>query len=137
MDRDELVFVLRAIAEDVEKGFKQAEQAADSLGESYEGLTEAEKRMHEANDDLKKRLEALKTGMKGVNVESAKMPKEIRQVSSAFRAAASGAGAFAVAMIGIQLVVTVFKKIKDAAEWNTVVIQADHGNGRPPHGGVD
>lgn len=116
MDRDELVFVLRSVAEDVEKGFKQAEQAVEDLGRSYEDLTDAEKRMHEANDDLRKRLDAMKKTMNSVNLESARMPRELRQVTTGFKAAASGAGAFAVAMIGIQLVAGLITKIAEAAK---------------------
>ncbi len=116
MDRDELVFVLRSIADDVEKGFKQAEQAVEDLGRSYEDLTDAEKRMQDANDDLRKRLDAMKKTMNSVNLESARMPRELRQVTSGFKAAASGAGAFAVAMIGIQLVAGLITKIAEAAK---------------------
>ena len=116
MDRDELVFVLRSIADDVEKGFKQAEQAVEDLGRSYEDLTDAEKRMQEANDDLRKRLDAMKKTMNSVNLESARMPRELRQVTTGFKAAASGAGAFAVAMIGIQLVAGLITKIAEAAK---------------------
>ena len=116
MDRDELVFVLRSVAEDVEKGFKQAEQAVEDLGRSYEDLTDAEKRMQDANDDLRKRLDAMKKTMNSVNLESARMPRELRQVTAGFKAAASGAGAFAVAMIGIQLVAGLIQKIAEAAK---------------------
>lgn len=116
MDRDELVFVLRSIADDVEKGFKQAEQAVEDLGRSYEDLTDAEKRMQDANDDLRKRLDAMKKTMNSVNLESARMPRELRQVTAGFKAAASGAGAFAVAMIGIQLVAGLITKIAEAAK---------------------
>ncbi len=116
MDREELVFVLRSIADDVEKGFRQAEQAVEDLGRSYEDLTDAEKRMQDANDDLRKRLDAMKKTMNSVNLESARMPRELRQVTSGFKAAASGAGAFAVAMIGIQLVAGLITKIAEAAK---------------------
>lgn len=116
MDREELVFVLRSIADDVEKGFRQAEQAVEDLGRSYEDLTDAEKRMQDANDDLRKRLDAMKKTMNSVNLESARMPRELRQVTAGFKAAASGAGAFAVAMIGIQLVAGLITKIAEAAK---------------------
>lgn len=113
---EELKFVVSSVAEDIDKGFKAADDAAGKLGETYEETDEISKRLQGSFGDMKNRLDLVKKATAAVGVETGKLPKGLTQVTTGFRQAASGAGMFAIAVMGLQLGIGIISKIKEAAE---------------------
>jgi uncharacterized membrane protein YqgA involved in biofilm formation len=84
-----LLFELRSIADGVDKGFKQAEKAAQDMGKAYDEVTKQENRLSDAIKDLTQQLVNSQKALADDNKELKRKITELEAVNKKLQASSN------------------------------------------------